>query len=112
MAEMTPEQRFEKIERTLEWVTENQARFMTDLERSKADSQARFVKIESTLEWVTENQARFTTELAQMKERHDRAYRQGRRMVLALLRGIRRSEVRLRAEIDARMKRHLDEDHQ
>ena len=79
MAEMTPEQRFEKIERTLEWVTENQARFMT--------------------------------ELAEMTERHDRAYRQGRRMVLALLRGIRRSEARLRAEMDARERRHLDDHH-
>jgi hypothetical protein len=76
---MTPEQRFEKIDRTLEWVAERQALFMTELEA--------------------------------MQKKHDRAYAQGRRMVLALLCGIRRSERRLRAEMDARMNRHLDDDH-
>src|SRR5512132_1471805 len=104
MAEMTPEQRFKRIERTLEWVAEGQARFLTDLERSKAASEARFVRIENTLESVTEHQARFDTKL-------DRSYAQGRRMVLALLRGIRRSEARLRAEMQAHERRHLDDHH-
>jgi len=82
MPEMTPEQRFERIERTLEWITENQARFMTDFERSKAEFAARF---------------------AQMEEKHARAYARARQITLALLRGIRRNE--------ARLERHLRDEH-